>query len=110
MLGPAPLTLSTSPPIDPERDHVRGPEDAPVTLVEYGDFECPYCGQAEPVIRELLAEIGDLRYMWRHLPLSDVHPHAQLAAEAAEAAATQASSGRCTTSCSSTRMRSRSAI
>jgi protein-disulfide isomerase len=76
--------------IDPERDHIRGPEDAPVTLVEYGDFECPYCGQAEGVIRELLAEHGDdVRYVWRHLPLSDVHPTAQLAAEAAEAAAAQ---------------------
>ena len=60
------------------------------TLVEYGDFECPYCGQAETVIRELLAEFGDdLRYVWRHLPLADVHPRAQLAAEAAEAAAAQ---------------------
>jgi protein-disulfide isomerase len=54
--------------------------------VEYGDYECPYCGQAEPVIRALLAGHGDLRYVWRHLPLSDVHPHARLAAEAAEAA------------------------
>ena len=71
--------------------------DAPVTLVEYGDFECPYCGQAEPIIRELLAGFGDLRYVWRHLPLSDVHPHAQLAAEATEAAAAQGHSGRCTT-------------
>jgi protein-disulfide isomerase len=60
-----------------------------VTLVECGDFECPFCGQAEPVIRELLTDFGDLRYVWRHLPLSDVHPHAQLAAEASEAAATQ---------------------
>ena len=68
------------------RPHPR-PGEAPVTLVEYGDFECPYCGQAEPVIRELLAGSGDLRYVWRHLPLNDVHPHAQLAAEAAEAAA-----------------------
>ena len=77
-------------PVDPERDHVRGPDDAPVTLVEYGDFECPYCGQAEPVVRELLREFGhDLRYVFRHLPLADVHPHAQLAAEAAEAAADQ---------------------
>ena len=67
-------------PVDPERDHVRGPDDAPVTLVEYGDFECPYCGQAEPIVRELLAGDGDLRYVWRHLPLTDVHPHAQLAA------------------------------
>jgi protein-disulfide isomerase len=58
-------------------------------LVEYGDFECPYCGRAEPVVRELLAEHGDVRFVWRHLPLSDVHPNAQLAAEAAEAAADQ---------------------
>jgi Na+/H+ antiporter NhaA len=76
-------------PVDPRHDHVRGPADALVTLVEYGDFECPYCGQAEPVVRELLAGFGDLRYVWRHLPLTDVHPHAQLAAEAAEAAAAQ---------------------
>jgi protein-disulfide isomerase len=76
--------------VDPERDHIRGSEDAPVTLVEYGDFECPYCGQAEPVVRELLSSFGDdLRYVWRHLPLNDVHPNAQLAAEAAEAAAAQ---------------------
>ena len=60
-----------------------------MTLVEYGDFECPYCGQAEPVVRELLADFGDVRYVWRHLPLNDVHPRAQLAAEAAEAAAAQ---------------------
>jgi Na+/H+ antiporter NhaA len=74
--------------VDPERDHIRGAEDAPVTLVEYGDYECPYCGQAEVAVRELLDSFGDdLRYVWRHLPLNDVHPHAQLAAEAAEAAA-----------------------
>jgi protein-disulfide isomerase len=60
--------------------------------VEYGDFECPYCGQAEPVVRELLASFGDeLRYVWRHLPLNDVHADAQLAAEASEAAAAQGS-------------------
>jgi protein-disulfide isomerase len=76
--------------VDPERDHIRGAEDAPVTLIEYGDYECPYCGQAEVAIRELLESFGDdLRYVWRHLPLNDVHPHAQLAAEAAEAAAAQ---------------------
>jgi len=75
--------------VDPERDHVRGAMEAPVTLVEYGDFECPYCGQAEPVVRELLRDFGDVRYVWRHLPLNDVHPHAQLAAEASEAAAAQ---------------------
>jgi protein-disulfide isomerase len=75
--------------VDPDRDHVRGPLDAPVTLVEYGDLECPYCGQAEPVVRELLSDFGDLRYVWRHLPLNDVHPMAQQAAEATEAAAEQ---------------------
>ncbi len=75
--------------VDPERDHVRGAIDAPVTVVEYGDFECPYCGQAEPVVRELIRGFSDVRYVWRHLPLNDVHPHAQLAAEAAEAAADQ---------------------
>jgi len=76
--------------VDPERDHVRGAEDAPVTLVEYGDYECPYCGRAELVIRELLTSFGDdLRYVWRHLPLNDVHPSAQMAAEAAEAAGAQ---------------------
>jgi Na+/H+ antiporter NhaA len=75
--------------IDPERDHIRGPEESTVTLLEYGDLECPYCGQAESVIRALLADFGDLRYAWRHLPLNDVHPHAQVAAEAAEAAAAQ---------------------
>jgi Na+/H+ antiporter NhaA len=76
--------------VDPERDHIRGPEDAHVTLLEYGDFECPYCGRAEDVIRELLNSLGsDVRYVWRHLPLNDVHPRAQLAAEASEAAAAQ---------------------
>ncbi|MGZ4616048.1 MAG: DsbA family protein, partial [Actinomycetes bacterium] len=70
-------------------DHLRGPKDAPVTVVEYGDFQCPYCGQAEPAVRDLLASSGDVRYVWRHLPLTDVHPRAQAAAEAAEAAARQ---------------------
>jgi protein-disulfide isomerase len=76
--------------VEPDRDHIRGPDDALVTLVEYGDFECTYCGQAERVIRELLTSYGsDVRYVWRHLPLNDVHPTAQLAAEASEAAAAQ---------------------
>jgi protein-disulfide isomerase len=75
--------------VDPERDHIRGPLDAPVTVVEYGDFECPYCGRAEPDVRELLRDFADVRYVWRHLPLSDVHPNAELAAEASEAAAAQ---------------------
>jgi Na+/H+ antiporter NhaA len=76
--------------IDPELDHIRGRLDAPVTLLEYGDFECPYCGNAAPMIEKLLAHFPDeLRYVWRHLPLTDVHPNAQLASEAAEAAGAQ---------------------
>jgi Na+/H+ antiporter NhaA/predicted DsbA family dithiol-disulfide isomerase len=89
LLGTAELIVDLAAPVDPQRDHLRGPEEAPVTVVEYGDFECPYCGQAEPVVRELLGDTSDVRYVWRHLPLTDVHPHAQLAAEAAEAAAEQ---------------------
>jgi protein-disulfide isomerase len=89
LLGAADTIIDLAVPVNPARDHVRGPERAPVMLVEYGDFECPYCGRAEAVVRELLADYGDLRYVWRHLPLTDVHPHAQLAAEAAEAAASQ---------------------
>jgi Na+/H+ antiporter NhaA len=89
LLGSASPLVDLYIDVDPERDHVRGSIDAPVTVVEYGDFECPYCGQAEPVVRELLRDFGDVRYVWRHLPLNDVHPRAQLAAEAAEAAADQ---------------------
>ena len=89
LLGSAQTLVDLYRDVDPERDHVRGAIDAPVTVVEYGDFECPYCGQAEPVVRKLLRDFVDVRYVWRHLPLNDVHPHAQLAAEAAEAAADQ---------------------
>jgi protein-disulfide isomerase len=89
-LTPAEPLTDLAVPVDPERDHPRGREDAPVTLLEYGDYECPYCGRAETVIRELLVDFEkDLRYVWRHLPLDDVHPYAQLVAEAAEAAAAQ---------------------
>jgi Na+/H+ antiporter NhaA len=88
--GTADDLLDLSDDIDLDRDHVRGPDAAPVTLVEYGDYECPYCGRAEVVIRELLDSFGDeLRYVWRQLPLNDVHTHAQMAAEAAEAAGSQ---------------------
>jgi Na+/H+ antiporter NhaA len=87
--GTAQAIIDLAVPVDPQYDHVRGPEKSPVTVVEYGDFECPYCGEAEPVIRDLLADYGDVHYVWRHLPLTDVHPHAQLAAEGAEAAARQ---------------------
>jgi Na+/H+ antiporter NhaA len=89
LLGTAEPIIDLAYPVDPERDHIRGPEEAPVTVLEYGDFECPYCGRAEPAVRELLADFGDVRYVWRHLPLTDVHPHASAAAEAAEAAGTQ---------------------
>ena len=89
LLGTSETIVDLAAPVDPERDHIRGPVEAPVTLVEYGDFECPYCGQAEPVVRELLRDFGDVTYVWRHLPLNDVHPHAQLAAEGSEAAAAQ---------------------
>jgi Na+/H+ antiporter NhaA len=89
LLGTAEALTDLYLDVDPERDHLRGPLDAPVTVVEYGDFECPFCGQAEPAVRELLRDFADVRYVWRHLPLNDVHPRAQLAAEASEAAAEQ---------------------
>jgi len=89
LLGTSETIVDLAVPVDVGRDRIRGPLDAPVTVVEYGDFQCPYCGQAEPIIRELLSDFGDLRYVWRHLPLNDVHPQAQLAAEGAEAAAAQ---------------------
>jgi Na+/H+ antiporter NhaA len=88
LLGDAEQLIDLAEPVDPDRDHIRGPEGASVTVVEYGDFQCPYCGQAEAVVRDLLID-DDVRFVWRHLPLSDVHPQAELAAEAAEAAAAQ---------------------
>ncbi len=88
--GTAEELVDLSDDVDPERDHIRGSAEAPVTLIEYGDFECPYCGEAEVTIQHLLDAFGnDLRYVWRHLPLNDVHPNAQVAAEAAEAAGAQ---------------------
>jgi diadenylate cyclase len=72
------------------RDHARGPKDAPVTLVKYGDYECPYCGQAHPVLKELQERLGErVRFVFRHFPLDSVHPRARRAAQAAEAAASQ---------------------
>lgn len=88
MLGDAEQLVDLVDAVDQYGDHVRGPETASVTLVEYGDFECPYCGLAETVVRDLLKD-DDLRYVWRHLPLTDVHPRAQIAAEVSEAAAAQ---------------------
>jgi protein-disulfide isomerase len=88
LLGDASLIQDLVPAVDPDRDHIRGPRQADITVIEFGDFECPYCGQAEPVVRELLTD-STIRYVWRHLPLTDVHPEAALAAEAAEAAGAQ---------------------
>jgi Na+/H+ antiporter NhaA len=91
LLGTATTLTDLAVPVDPGRDHIRGPQkDALVTLVEYGDFECPYCGQAEPALRALMNQAGgELRFVFRHLPLTEVHSHAQLAAEGAEAAGAQ---------------------
>ena len=78
-----------TPPVG-ERDHVAGPPSAPVTLVEYGDFECPSCRKAWPMVKELQRRLGDkLRFVFRNFPLTKIHPNAQHAAEAAEAAAAQ---------------------
>jgi formate-nitrite transporter family protein len=78
-----------TPAVGPD-DHVMGPHGAPVTLVEYGDFECPYCGEAYPIVHEIQERMGDrLRFVFRNFPLSESHPHAQHAAEAAEAASAQ---------------------
>lgn len=88
LLGDPRLIQDLVPAVDVERDHVRGPHHAEITVIEFGDFECPHCGRAEAAVRELLTDMT-IRYVWRHLPLVDVHPRAQLAAEAAEAAADQ---------------------
>ncbi len=79
------LTLPVS-----ERDHIQGNPDAPLTLLEYGDYECPFCGGAAPVVKKVQKRMGDLlRFVFRHFPLTQVHPHAEHAAEAAEAAGAQ---------------------
>jgi len=77
-------------PVSPDRDHIQGPLDAPATLVEYGDFQCPYCGKAYPIVKEVQARMGDrLRFVFRNFPITTSHQYAQHAAEAAEAAAAQ---------------------
>ena len=77
-------------PVSDERDHIQGPAAAPVTLLEYGDYECPYCGAAYPIVKQVQAQLGDqLRFVFRNFPITTSHPHAQQAAEAAEAAAAQ---------------------
>jgi protein-disulfide isomerase len=75
-----------TPPVN-DRDHILGPPDAPVTLVEYGDYECPYCGMAYPIVESVRCRVGDnMRFVFRHFPLTQLHAHAQHAAEMAEAA------------------------
>jgi protein-disulfide isomerase len=77
-------------PVTEDRDHIEGPAEAAVTLVEYGDYECPYCGAAYPIIKEVQARMGErLRFVFRNFPITTSHPHAEQAAEAAEAAAGQ---------------------
>jgi protein-disulfide isomerase len=77
-------------PVTEDRDHIQGPADAAVTLVQYGDYECPYCGAAYPIIKQVQARMGErLRFVFRNFPITTSHPHAEQAAEAAEAAATQ---------------------
>jgi protein-disulfide isomerase len=77
-------------PVSEDRDHVQCPADAPVTLVQYGDYECPYCGEAYPIVRDVQERMGEgLRFVFRNFPITTSHPHAELAAEAAEAAGAQ---------------------
>ena len=72
------------------RDHIQGPRNAEITLLEYGDYECPFCGQAFPIVKEIQRKLGDrLCFAFRHFPLTNAHPHAEHAAEAAEAAGAQ---------------------
>jgi len=76
--------------VDPNRDHISGSDDAPLTIVEYGDFECPHCGAAQPILESIRAKMGDrLRFVFRHFPLTQIHKHAQRAAEASESANAQ---------------------
>ncbi|MDX6413292.1 MAG: hypothetical protein QOH23_702 [Gaiellaceae bacterium] len=77
-------------PVDVDRDHVQGPANAAVTLLEYGDYECPYCGAAYPIVKEIQSRLGEkLRFVFRNFPITTSHPHAEQAAEAAEGAAVQ---------------------
>jgi protein-disulfide isomerase len=77
-------------PVSEDRDHIQGPPDAPVTLVEYGDYQCPYCGAAYPIVKEAQSRMGDrLRFVFRNFPITTSHPNAEQAAEAAEAAGAQ---------------------
>ena len=83
------MSAMLTPPVS-TRDHTEGPDDAPLTLVEYGDYQCPYCGAAYPVVKRLQKTLGKkLLFVFRNFPLTQMHPYALIAAEAAEAAALQ---------------------
>ena len=85
MVGDAKLNIPNA-----ERDHIRGPIEAPITLLEYGDYECPSCARAQRIVKAIQQRLGnDLCFAYRHFPLTSVHPHAEHAAEAAEAASAQ---------------------
>ena len=85
MSAPIPLTLP-----DPERDHISGSADGLIRLLEYGDYECPFCAEAQPIVKEIQRRLGDdLLFAFRNFPLTNIHPHSEHAAEAAEAAAAQ---------------------
>src|SRR5712691_10027015 len=85
-------------PVTPARDHIEGLVNASLTLVEYGDYQCPYCGAAYPEVKRVQKELGsELRFVFRNFPLTNIHEHAMNAAETAEAASAQESSGRCMT-------------
>jgi protein-disulfide isomerase len=82
-------TARLTPPVA-ESDHISGPDGAPLTVVEYGDFECPHCGRAYPILKAIKQQLGTrVRFVFRHFPLTEIHPHAEHAAEMAESAATQ---------------------
>ena len=83
-------------PVSSDRDHIQGRTSAPVTLIEYGDYECPYCGQAYPIIKEVQKQLGNkLRFVFRNFPLTEIHPHAQHAREAAEVQQDRIGFGKC---------------
>ena len=84
------MELELTLPVSSSRDHIQGPQKAPITLLEYGDYECPYCGQAFKIVKLVQNLLGDnLRFVFRNFPLTQIHPHAQHAAEAAECAGAQ---------------------
>jgi protein-disulfide isomerase len=82
-------TVKLTLPVNNSTDHIQGPSNAPVTLLEYGDYQCPYCGQAYPIIKQVQRHLNKLRFVFRNFPITQIHPHAQHAAEAAESSSAQ---------------------